>query len=125
MERIPTCSTPLIGNLPIGSHDAVTNRTFGLSLQRTLHVSPPCGKRIDQAAVEYRNRAQRRAQPGLPLLLVDSDAVEAFDMSVREREGRRKGYAHAHSLLIEDVRSGNFACARGDADAKRVVGGGA
>ena len=61
MERVLARTAPLIRHLPIWAHNTVTNRTLGLTLQRTLDVPPPCRQRIDQAAVEDGNRAERGA----------------------------------------------------------------
>ena len=124
MERIPTRPTPLIGDLAIRPHNTITDRTLRLTFKRTLYVPPPRGQRIDQTAVENGDGAETRAQPGLPLLLVDGDAVEAFDVGVGEREGGGQADAHAHCLLVEDEGCGDFARAGRDADAEGVVGGG-
>lgn len=103
MECVLTRSTSLIRHLSIRSHDAVTDRTLSLSLQRTLDVPPPSGQRIDERTVENGNSTQRSAQPRLPLLLVDGNAVEALNVGVCERESRRQADAHGHGLLVENV----------------------
>ena len=83
MERIPARPTPLIRNLPIRPDNGVTNSTLRLPLERTFHVPPPRTQCINQATIEDRDRAQTRAQPRLPLLLVDSDAVQALNVRIR------------------------------------------
>ena len=83
MKRIPTRPTPLIRYFPIRPDNRVTNSTLRLALQRTFHIPPPRTQCINQATIEDCNRAQTRAQPRLPLLLVDSDAVQALNVRVR------------------------------------------
>lgn len=121
MKRIPTSATLLIRHFPIRPHNTITNRTLRLPLQRALNVAPPRTQRIDQAAVENGDRAEASAQPGLPFLLIDGDAVEALDVGVCEGEGGGERDAHGHCLLVEDVGGCYFASARGDAHIESVV----
>ena len=122
MERMSTSPTPLVRQLAIASHNTIANRTFRLSLHRTFYIPLECRKRIDQAAIENGDCAKAGAQPRLPFLLVDGDAVQAFNAGVDEREGGGERDAHRCYLLVEGVGGGNFLGARGDFDGEEGVG---
>ena len=83
MEQIPTSPTPLARQLFIAADDRVANRTLGLSLERATDVLLPRADPVHQVAVAEGYDALRRAQPGLPALLVDGDARDAFDPRLR------------------------------------------
>jgi hypothetical protein len=121
MECMSTSPTPLIRQLTITPHNTIANCTLRLSLHRAFHIALERSKRIDQAAVEYGDGTETGAQPGLPLLLVNGDAIEAFDAGVGQREGGGEGDAHGCDLLIESVGGGYLLGAWGDFDAEEGV----
>ena len=122
MKQILTRPTLLIWQLPITPYNTITNRTLALPLQRTIDIALKRRQRIDQTAVEDSDGAKRGAQPRLPFCFVDGDAVEAFDVCVGEGKSGRKGNAHRHGLVVDEVGGGYLAGARGDADAEGGVG---
>lgn len=54
MKQVLTGAAPLIRQLPIASHNAVADRTLGLSPHRTIHITLKRCQRINQAAIEDR-----------------------------------------------------------------------
>jgi hypothetical protein len=94
MESVPTSTTPLVWDLLIRTHNTITDRTLSLTLERTFNIPAPRTQRINQGTVKNSDCTQGCAQPGLPLLLIDGDAVQTFDMRVGKGEGGREGYAH-------------------------------
>lgn len=123
MEQILTGTAPLIRQPLIAPHNGITNRTFRLPLDRALHITLKRCQRIDDAPVEDGNRAQRCAQPGLPLLLVDGDAGEALDAGRSEGEGRWESQAHRHGSIVDGVGGCYFVSARGDFHGEWLVFG--
>lgn len=122
MERVLASRATLIRQLAITSHNTITNRTLHLSLDRTIDITLERRQRIDQAAVEDGDSAERDAQPGLPLLFVDGDAVDAFDVGVGQRKGRWERDAHRHCLFVDEIGRYDFAGTGIDFDAERRVG---
>jgi hypothetical protein len=112
VEQVLTCLTSLVRQLTVTTHDTVANGALSLSLDSAIDVSFERRQRINQTAVEDVDGAERSPEPRLPLQLIDRNAVQAFNVCIGKREGCGQRDAHAHRLLIHEIRCSDFARAR-------------
>ena len=121
MKQVLASLAPLIRQLPITSHNTVANRALRLSLHSLIHIPLESGQGVDQAAIEDSDSAEGRAEPRLPLLLVDSDTIDAFNARVGQRKGGWECDAHGHCLIVDGIGGGDFVGTRSDFDRERRV----
>jgi hypothetical protein len=121
VERISASTAALIGHLPIRPNDTITDSTFSLPLQSSLNVPPPRAQCINEGTIKDSNRTQTSSEPALPLLLINSNAIQTLNVRIREREGRWQTNAHAHRLFIKDIARSDLAGARRNTNSEGVV----
>jgi len=130
MKRILARLTLLTRQLPIPTHDAITNRTLRLPLHRSRDILPPRHQTIDQrvalpgATGREIDDALRVDEPGIPLLFRDGDAVDGGDFGAGEGIGFREVDGYGHCLFVDGDGGGDFAGGGGDFDDHWLVGGG-
>ena len=67
MESIPARSASLVGSLHVCADDRITDRTFTLPSQSTLHVAPKGDEAFNDAA-GAEDDDLNRPKPRLPIL---------------------------------------------------------
>jgi hypothetical protein len=78
VKVIPTSSAPFIRRLHVRPNNAVTNGTFALPFQCSLHIPPKRDETFNDTACA-ENDNLKGAKPGLPILLRDADASAGRD----------------------------------------------
>ena len=123
MKQILASPAPLIWQLTIRADYTVTNRAFCLALERPGHVFLPSKQPIDQRPIREVDNSLRRDEPTTPLLLVDTNTVDAFDGDLVERISRREADGDGHCLLVHVEAGSDFAGFGKDFDGQGLVVG--
>ena len=127
MKRVLTRRALLIRQLPVRTHDTVTNGTFRLPLHSSRHIPPPRQQAIDDriplptATSGEADNALSIDDPKAPFLLRDPDAVDRLDFRAGERVRGGQADGDTHGLFVDGDRGGDFAGGGGDFDGHWLV----
>ncbi len=123
VEAILAGGALLVRRLHVAPDDAVADGTLGLALERALDVLLEGQQAVDEGAVAEHDDALDGAQPGLPSLLGDGDAVAGGDERGGERVAGREADAERYrcGFRVDGDGGNGFRGARVDLEAERAL----